>query len=137
MTPDDDNDSNSGNNYLSYYPRIIWSNLKKTAIIICDFVIDSATNPDNFPVHLTWFFTLLLAIFAYGAWQETRTDFQLDQRPVLDLSDTPVPGYVNGPDYGRIAPNHIAWNYMIKNYGKGAAFDVRICPFLRVCPGTI
>jgi hypothetical protein len=95
-------------------------------------MVESFSKPENLPAHLTWIFTLLLAIFAYNAWQETRIDFQLDQRPILDLTDTPIPGYKDGPDYGRIVPSHFAWNYLIKNYGKGAAFDVRICPFMRV-----
>jgi hypothetical protein len=109
MTIPDSGNSNNKKNCCKYYPHI-----------------------ENLPAHLTWFFTLLLAIFAFNAWQETRLDFQLDQRPILDVSDTPVPGYKDGPDYGHIVPDHVAWNYMIKNYGKGAAFDVRICPFIRI-----
>jgi hypothetical protein len=79
-----------------------------------------------------------LALYSFAghiclwAWQETRTDFQLDQRPVLDLVDIPIPGHVDGPNYGNIIPGHVAWNYSIKNYGKGPAFDVRICPPMRV-----
>jgi hypothetical protein len=30
----------------------------------------SFSEPDNLPLHLTWLFTVVLAVFAYGAWRE-------------------------------------------------------------------
>jgi hypothetical protein len=63
---------------------------------------------------------------------EQRIDFRLDQRPVLDVADAPVPNHKDRPVYNQIIPGHVAWNYTIKNFGKGAAFDVRVCPFIRV-----
>jgi hypothetical protein len=63
---------------------------------------------------------------------EQRVDFRLDQRPILDTADAPVPGHIDGPYYNQIIPAHVAWNYTIKNFGKGAAFDVRVCPFIRI-----
>lgn len=132
MTRPDDGDPDSKDDTRSYYPRVNWDKIKNRAIIISEFVIASASNPNNLAIHLTWFFTLLLAIFAYGAWQETRIDFQLDQRPILDISDTPIPWNVDGPIYDKIIRRHVACNYAIKNFGKGTAFDIRICPFTRI-----
>jgi hypothetical protein len=57
--------------------------------------------------------------------------FRLDERPIIALvpfsTEDHTPGIVFNKDTGEVW-----WNYALKNYGKGAAFHIRIFDYLSV-----
>lgn len=57
-------------------------------------------------------------------------DFRIDQRPILAAATFPAGTHVP-QGFGYDQPN-VRWNYAIKNYGKGTAFEVRNFDYLSV-----
>lgn len=61
--------------------------------------------------------------------------FQLDERPILS-SDDDVPGPVLTGVHFNTTSNQLIWNYIIKNYGKSTAFNIKIYEYMSVFGGN-
>ena len=150
MIGSEDNYSDNGKNERENKPYKIRDRLKAARRHFLRFIRHSFSRPENFPLHLNWFFTALLACFAFYAWQEAthttatlqaqlsaqEADFRIDQRPiVIDDNNPPLPPEIRlGITYDK-STSRFGWNYGMKNVGKTTAFNPTNCEYVSVRGG--
>jgi len=101
----------------------------------------SLRNTHNLPHFLVFVATLLLGVFAYMAWDESKRGtgalqgqlkaMQAGQRPYIG------PGHIEKPKRELSPQNEgqIVWNFQIRNYGPGLAREIKFHTFIRIADG--
>lgn len=129
----------------AYYKCCAWKTIHNLG---CWFA-EAFRKPDNLPGFLGALFTLLLAIFAYKAWDESTRGtkalegqlkaIQTDQRPVMSLTnDLKPPEFFNSTNAKgiQLTVGQIVWSWQFINVGRGVAYEFKYAHFLKVDNGS-
>ena len=125
-------------------------------VLICNFLIyicrstndflcwlaASVKDPHNLPHFLVAGFTLLLAVFAYYAWTESKrgTEALQGQLTAMLAGQQPYigPGSNLGGPQLHTSPQkegQIVWQFQLRNYGRGLAREIKFHTFIKVAGG--
>jgi hypothetical protein len=106
------------------------------------WLVSSLKDPHHLPHFLVAGFTLLLAVFAYEAWTESKrgTEALQGQLKAMLSGQRPYlgPGSHLGTPELRSSPQQegrIVWQFQFRNFGPGVAREIKFRTFIKVGDG--
>jgi hypothetical protein len=90
----------------------------------------------HIPHYIIAILTILIVIFAWRAWEESRktTEALQEQLNVLKEEQRPFIGEADPIEYPKFISEfgQIIWTYHFVNYGKGVAYDVQFQTYMKI-----